>query len=99
MVNPALALSTNDFFRTIKDRFYPTDFVQSLQSKLAKLRQNTSVQQYNTKFEETLFQIPCTKFTEADMKDVYLCRLKPEVCIWVMIMNVPTLLQAMQATQ
>lgn len=87
----------NDFFSAIRNKFFPVDYVRNLREKLSRLKQKTSVSQYNQVFDETLFQLPSDEYTEKDMLFNYISGLKPEVKIQVSISKPKNLTDA-QAT-
>jgi len=96
--DPALWTFDN-FSQLIRKRFYPTDYIQGIRNSLDQLNQRTTATEYNQQFEDLLYQIPNSEYTNADMKDSYIRGLKKNVRIWVLMMNVSSLEDAMTAAE
>jgi hypothetical protein len=88
-----------EFFKVIRDRFYPTDYIYTIRDRLDELKQKTSVREYSEKFEALLLQLPVEEYHENDMRDLYIRHLKPEVRKLVLVANPDSLQGTIELAQ
>ena len=97
--SPELLGDLECFFDLIRNRFFPSDFVQVLRDKLENLRQVKSVHEYASKFESLLLQMPRNSFSEGDMMDKFIRGLKREIRKNVLIADKQSLSEVIQCAE
>ena len=85
------------FQKAIRDRFLPLNSYKVTRNKLERLRQSTSVTQYNSAFQAAF--VECTDVSQAEALRRYIVGLKADTSDHVDLLNPKTLRQAMQIAE
>ena len=91
--------NVNELLDLIRNRFFPTGFIEDVRNKLDRLRQTRSARLYAQEFERLLFQLPMDSYHDQDMKDLFMRRLKNQTRLWVALSNPVTLADAIKAAE
>jgi hypothetical protein len=88
-----------DILAIIRNRFYPTEYVRDIRDKLNSLKQIRSARDYVNHFQSLLFQLPVQSYSDQDMLDLFVRKLKHQTRLFVQLSNPSTLMEAMQAAE
>ena len=82
------------FLNLIGREFYPLDYVQSVRDKLFNIKQMGSAENYINEFDRLVSMLPSGSYTDADMMDSFIRKLKPATQMQVKLKQPQNLKQA-----
>ena len=82
------------FLNLIGGEFYPLDYIQSVRDRLFDIKQLNSAENFINAFDRLVSMLPSGSYTDADMMDTFIRKLKPATQMQVKLKQPQSLKQA-----